>query len=351
MKRFRRDIAANLLVSFRLLSVVSAIGSARSPVDIKVLAYHRVVPKVDEATFFYDLELISAWQEEFDWQVALLARDYNVITCRDLAALLDQGRPVPKRTVIVTFDDGYRDNHSVALPILRTHKVPAVIFVATGMMDSEETFWYDRLLHDVVCTSASTVTLECTGEVIALGADIAARREAARTILKRLKTLPNQQRLDFLARVRDELAVPAPKVKPEFDGPMSWAQVRDLSNAGIEIGSHSVTHPVLSRLNDPEQLKRELTESKSAIEAQTGAPVISLAYPVGGRTAYDETVITAAREAGYRFAFAYHAGPNRVGAFDPYRMRRLSVERYVSRNRFSAMLAAPSLFAFGWSSA
>jgi peptidoglycan/xylan/chitin deacetylase (PgdA/CDA1 family) len=129
---------------------------------------------------------------------------------------------------------------------------------------------------------------------------------------------------------------------------MNWAQVRELSDAGMEIGSHSVSHPVLAQIEDDDVLRRELHDSKAAIEHHTGRPVVSLAYPVGGRAAYDDRVVAATREAGYRFAFTYGAGPNRLDALDGYRIKRLAVERYVSRNRFAAMLAAPPLFAYHW---
>lgn len=312
---------------------------------LRVLAYHRVLPRVDEDRFPYDIELVSAWQEEFDWQARFLAGNYEVITCRDLAGLLDAGHPVPRRAVIISFDDGYRDNHDIVLPILKQYRLPAVVFVATGYMDASETYWYDQFVNDLLRAKVSHLPL---GEGV-LELDIrggpAARRNAAVRALSHLKSLSDHARQMTLIRWRDLMAVESPGACSGLDGPMSWLQVKALSDAGVEIGSHTVTHPVLARLTDSAQLENELFESKMQIEAHTGKSVVALAYPVGGPEAYNDRVIEVARRAGYRFGFSYQSGAIDPAHLDSFRLRRLAVERYVSRERFRALLAVPTLFA------
>lgn len=312
---------------------------------LKVLAYHRVLPRIDEDAFGYDLELVSAWQEEFEWQVRFLAEHHQVITCRDLAALLDAGRPVPRDAVIISFDDGYRDNHDVVLPILNRYGVSAVVFVATGYMDSGENYWYDQLVHWILRTRSTRLPLAEGAPPLDIAGDVSARRQAAALALRHLKTLSDLVRRETLERWRQVLAVEEPEDSGTLDGPMSWAQVKSLSDAGIEIGSHSVTHPVLAKVCDDSQLSRELVDSKTAIELHTGQSVLALAYPVGGPGAYSDRVIEIARWAGYRFAFTYESGVIDPRNMDEFRLRRLAVERYVSRERFCAMLAVPPLFA------
>lgn len=343
-----RDFIADLAARSGMLRAIDGLGRTASH-GLRVLAYHRVLPKADEHSFEHDIELVSAWEEEFDWQMRYLARHYRPITCHELARLLDAGRPVPQDAVIVTFDDGYRDNHRIALPILRRHQVPAVMFVATGYLDREDTFWFDGVVHDVLRTTARAIPVG-DGVTITLGPTAEQRRESAGELLRHLKTLSDPQRQDALRRVREALGTtqPQPMPKDSLNGPMDWTQVKELSDGGMEIGSHSVTHPVLAQVKDDAQLRMELHDSKSEIERRTGQPVVSIAYPVGGPGAYDDRVVEATREAGYRFAFTYEAGPNRLDTDNRYRMRRLAVERYVSRNRFAAMLAAPSLFAYRW---
>jgi len=173
-----RDLLARCMVRSGLARPLSAIHTGLFH-EVKVLAYHRVVPKLDEQSFAYDLELLSAWQEEFDWQVGFLASNYEVITSRDLAGLIDTGAPIPRRALIITFDDGYRDNHDVALPILRRHNVPAVMFVSTGYIGSDVTFWFDRLAYDLLRTPSKRLQLGQEGDVVDLAGDIGSRRVAA----------------------------------------------------------------------------------------------------------------------------------------------------------------------------
>jgi peptidoglycan/xylan/chitin deacetylase (PgdA/CDA1 family) len=343
-----RDLIATLAVRSGMLGAIGRLGGGPQTHGLRVLAYHRVLPAADEHSFGHDIELVSAWEDEFDWQVRHMARHYEVITCHELVRLLDAGRPVPPRALMITFDDGFRDNHQIAMPILRRHGVPAVMYVATGYLDREDLFWFDGLVHDVLQSQAATLPVGDAN--IPLGETTDARRQAAQQVLQRLKVMPDAVRQQALQRIRHALGTtpPATPMHESLHGPMNWSQVREMSDAGMEIGSHSVNHPVLAQVEDDDRLRRELEDSKAAIEHHTGRPVVSLAYPVGGPGAYDDRVIAATQAAGYRFAFTYAAGRNRLDGVDRYRMKRMAVERYVTRNRFAAMLAAPPLFAYRW---
>ncbi len=339
----KRELAAALIVKAGLVRPLAAAYSS-SLHRLRVLAYHRVLPRSSEAGFDYDIELVSAWEDEFDWQMRYLARNHEVITCRDLARLIDAGRPVPRRAVIVTFDDGYQDNHAVVLPILRRHGVPAVVFVATGYMDSRETYWYDLLVHWMLRAQTADLEVPGTGQRLHVAGDEEARRRTAQAALKHLKLLPESRRRETLESWRKAMGAPAGDEFSGMNGPMSWCQVKELADAGIEIGSHSVTHPVLANVADDAQLERELVDSKAQIEARTGQTVVSLAYPVGGPGAYSDRVVDFVHRAGYRFGFTYESGVIDLRRMDAYRLRRLAVERYISRDRFQATLAMPPLF-------
>ncbi len=340
----KRDFAAWLLAKSGVLRPLGAAYEA-SLQRVRVLAYHRVLPRSAAVAFPYDIELVSAWEEEFEWQVQFLARHFRILTCTELASMVDAGRPVPRDAVMITFDDGYRDNHDVVLPILRRYDASAVIFVATGYMDATQTYWYDRLVRQMLTAPPGELPVPAGSPRLTLAGDEAQRRSVAYHALKHLKTLPDGQRRATLERWREAMGMPEHEAFDGDHGPMSWAQVRRLSDAGIEIGSHTVSHPVLAKVDDDAALERELLESKSAIEAHTGRPVLSMAYPVGGAGAYSDRVVDAVRRAGYRFAFTYQSGVIDPGSMDVFRLRRLAVERYVSRDRFRAMLAVPPLFA------
>ncbi len=338
----KKEFFAHLIQRTGLVRVASALHSALWH-DLRVLAYHRVLPRSDPEHFAYDIELVSAWEDDFDWQVGYMARHYQPLTPGQLGALLDAGKPVPRNALLITFDDGYRDNHDIALPILRRHGVAATVFITTGYVDRQEVYWFDRLVHSTKLSRVAQIEVE-PGQVLELGHTMGQRQAVSEVLLRHLKLLSDEHRLAAVQRWMDALDVPAPRTEDSLHAPMSWAHVRNLAASGIEIGSHTVTHPVLSSVASDAQLMHELRGSRLAIEAHTGRPVTALAYPVGGPRAYDERVVRAVRNAGYRFAFTYTPGLNSPASWDLLRLNRWAMERYVSRNRFRAMLAAPLAF-------
>jgi peptidoglycan/xylan/chitin deacetylase (PgdA/CDA1 family) len=124
---------------------------------------------------------------------------------------------------------------------------------------------------------------------------------------------------------------------------MSWDNVREMSANGMEIGSHTLSHPILSRLS-ADEIWTEVDESRKAIEARTGKECNSLAYPNGGAEDMNEAVFEAVGRSGYRYACSYIPGTNIHRKLSVYSLKRLHVERYTGRAEFAAMLALPEIF-------
>ena len=126
---------------------------------------------------------------------------------------------------------------------------------------------------------------------------------------------------------------------------MTWAQLRDMRDGGMEIGSHGVDHRMLAKM-PPAAMREELVASKRAIERELGGEAQVISYPVGGSDAYDAAVIEAVRDAGYRLGCSYRAGPERMRPESRYDLRRIPVERDVCRDWFEGMLALPEVFCY-----
>jgi peptidoglycan/xylan/chitin deacetylase (PgdA/CDA1 family) len=314
------------------------VGPSRT---LAILAYHRVFDIGSEEDFPYDPELVSASVADFSWQMATLCRQFRPLHLGEALSCLDENRPLPPRAVVVTFDDGHRDNYTHAFPVLRTLGVPATIFLSTSYMDRDETFWFDEVAFRLYRTARRELELHTLGLCLALG-NVAQRRRATEQVLAGLKGVSNTERLAALRELATESGIEG-TVGDGRSRPLTWQQVREMRSGGIEFGSHTVSHPILSRLSDDE-LRVELSASKNEIERQLGRRVDLLAYPVGGETAFDERVVGVARECGYRMALTYVHGVNRWPPDDSYRLRRLHVERYTTRARFAGMLAFPRLF-------
>ncbi|HEY0229963.1 MAG TPA: polysaccharide deacetylase family protein [Dokdonella sp.] len=310
--------------------------------EVRILTYHRVLDLPDEAAFTFDLSLISASAGQFREQMRLVKRRFHPLRFDELSDLLAAGRPVPPNAVIVTFDDGYDDNYRVAFPILRELDMPATFFVSTRHIDGGLPYAYDWLVHMLCVTHADAVDLPEVNFRHAIPAALEQRRELAADLLDQLKWLDDAQQGAIIARLEREWSLPR---TPHADcRPMTWAELAQMSAAGMEIGSHGVSHRMLAKLPAAD-LHEEVFESKRMLEQQLKRPAASISYPVGGANAYNAEVIAAVKAAGYKVACTYIAGTNRLPLQAMYALNRLPVEREMNLAWFSAVLVWPEFFA------
>ena len=312
--------------------------------DVRILAYHRVLTLSDPDAFDFDLELVSASAQQFRDQMLLLRRRYRPTTLGALVTALDAGEQIPPDSVVVTFDDGYDDNYRVAFPILRELGVPATFFVCTGHVDSGRAFAYDWLVHMVLCTSATRLSVPELGLDVSVPDGRADRRQLGGHLLDRMKLLPDVDQTSLIARLERDMGMPREMGPPDCR-PMNWQQLREMHAAGMEIGSHGVDHRMMSKLS-PTALDDELRLSKATLGRELGSEATLLSYPVGGDRALDDRVIAAAKALGYRAACSYICGTNRIDDRNRYALRRLPVEHDMGHAWFSAVLALPELFTY-----
>jgi peptidoglycan/xylan/chitin deacetylase (PgdA/CDA1 family) len=183
--------------------------------------------------------------------------------------------------VAVTFDDGYADNATVALPILLRYGIVATFFVAPGFLDGGR-MWNDSIIESVRRASGSTIDLAEYGlGSVPLGAD-ASRGALAESVIRSVKHLPPDQRRRQVERLCESVGADLPT-----DLMMTSDQVRRLTEAGMEIGAHTMTHPILRTLG-AQNAAEEIDGSRVALEAITGRAVRAFAYP-NGRPGEDYT--------------------------------------------------------------
>jgi peptidoglycan/xylan/chitin deacetylase (PgdA/CDA1 family) len=312
--------------------------------NLRILAYHRILDVPDPARFDFDLELVSASPSLFREQMRLLKQRFNPVSLGDVVTAIREGRTLPPNSVAVTFDDGYSDNYHMAFPILREVGVPATFFVSTGHVGSGLPFAYDWLVHMVLTTGACVIDVPEVGISETLPTTRPGRRALAQVLLDRLKSLGDTEQTTLIARLEQEWRMPRGAGVPECE-PVNWEQLREMRDAGFEIGSHGVSHRMLSKLSQPE-LQDELTESKAALEKELGVEANLMAYPVGSERAFDERVIAATVAAGYSLACAYISGVNRNPLENRYALRRLPVEREMGLGWFASMLTFPGLMSY-----
>ena len=337
----RRERAAQLLDH---CAMVRPLARLRGLVqrDLPILAYHRVLELGDETCFPFDPELVSASPADFRRQMEYIARHFTPVNFAHLCGAMMGERPLPSDSIAVTFDDGYFDNYTEAFPILQDLAIPATIFLSTGYIGGREPYWYDRVAYALYHHPGDTLQLPGTEWRFRIDTD-AARRRAGSKAVERLKRLPDAKRRSLLRAMAAQIDLEIDPGDVLQGRPMAWDHVKEMHAAGVEFGSHTVTHPVLTQLDD-DALAFELRESRRHLETVLGGPVRALSYPFGGPADYDARVIGAARAAGYRLGASYIGGRNDHRLVAEFDLRRLHVERYTSMPMFTSMLAVPQLF-------
>jgi peptidoglycan/xylan/chitin deacetylase (PgdA/CDA1 family) len=307
-----------------------------------IIAYHRVVPMAPEKLYPFDSGLISATPENFDWQLRFLRRNFDVVSFSDVVNYLDRGQRLPRRPVIITFDDGFDDNYHVAYPLLRSHGLPATFLVCTGYIGRQETFWFDELAHLVIRVPAGSIEL-ADGISIPIADEVCSRRRAVNDLLRTMKNLSDARRREFLQHFYNQYGSYRDPSALRQSLPMTWPQIIEMSAGGMEFGSHSVSHPILSSLDDA-SLAQEMSGSKQELESRLEKRIDVISYPEGSHAAFDARVMHAAVTAGYRLGCSYMPGLNQLNALARYQLRRQRIENHESRVYFRGQLVAPRLF-------
>lgn len=235
----------------------------------------------------------------FERQVRFLSRVANVIPFSEAGRRIAAGEPLPPRAVALTFDDGYTDTLLAAAPILNRHGVPGTFFLVPGFLDGRLGAWWEDLAHAI--DTAGPEVLEYGGERWDL------RREEERARAKaevppRLKELDARTRVDEVVRIAERIS-PTP-IAPLF---LDWEGARGLLAAGHEVGSHSMTHVILSNETEAVQ-SEELHRSRKELEEGLGVTVDTLAYPNGRWIDFDQRSTAIAREVGYSAAVSVMPG-------------------------------------------
>lgn len=331
----KREMAAQVLGRSFTRLLLRPAGARQG--ELRILAYHRVLDDYSHARRF-DEDLVSASTECFYDQMRFARSNFDVISFRDLYECEIGGRRWPDRALIVTFDDGYRDNYTHAFPVLKELGLPATIFLVTDHIGRAKLFWWDLIAYCVKHTERRSFCFAEVSPVPMRLTTASERRKIILTLLGWIKQVPEHEKRRFLEKLPRELDVEIPESVAEGMH-LSWEEVKIMAAGGIEFGSHTSTHPLLSNV-DAAQLEHELCESKKAIEDHLGQEALTLSYPVGG---FNISVQEAAVKCGFRYAVSYEDGITSRSDFDRFGLPRIHVERNESLRLFRAKLMFPDL--------
>ena len=249
----------------------------------------------------------------FRSQLDYLVRATRPVSLDEVIAALEGSGPLPKRAVLLTFDDGERSLLELGLPLLRERGLPAVAFVIAGSLDGDEPFWWtevERLAH--------------------LGGHIGSQpRLPAAALVRQLKRLPDDERVAAITQLRRTASAQAPPM-PQ----LRRDELARLESAGVAVGNHTLTHPILPRCGE-EKVREEIRRSHRILEDTLGHPPAAFAYPNGDWDARAERVLA---DLGYAAAFLFDHRANRTLG-SPLRISRFRVNSHTTPDRFATIVS------------
>lgn len=238
------------------------------------------------------------------------------MTLTDLLKSKEEGN-IPRDAVVLTFDDGYADFYENAFPILNDAKVPVTLFLTTGFVDNDTWLWPDMIRYAIGRSLKRVLEISAFDKSF----DIASNPEASwSSIADYCLTVSNIKKMEIINEIFTKLEVSLPTAAPEGYRPLTWNQIRKMVSRGLDVGSHSVTHPVLTQL-ESQHLMNELNASKRKIERELGKKIEIFCYPNGQKGDYNIEVKNAIKDCGYRYAVAAFSGSDPLSD-------RLEIKRY-----------------------
>ena len=301
-----------------------------------ILNYHRVGNAADTP---YDSGTFSATPEELDSQLAYLKRRFNMATLETALDMLTGD--APRRTsVLITFDDGYLDNYTLAFPILRKHGVEGVFFLPTAFVGTGRLPWWDAIAYMIKKSRKKSIALDYPHP-----ATFDLENDGAAPVSMQILHAFIQPAVKDPARFITDLEKACETARPERSAErlfLSWEEAREMQRCGMAFGSHTDTHEVLSKLSRERQ-REEVFRSREILERELDRRIDTLAYPVGQRYCFSPDTVEALQQTGYRAAFSFYGGLNRPGEMQPFDIRRYSVgDQSYARLRLQTALAAVS---------
>jgi peptidoglycan/xylan/chitin deacetylase (PgdA/CDA1 family) len=261
---------------------------------------YRTYPRI---LIFHRFAERACWRhlgkDAFEEQIRILKERFQVISLETLYAHVANGERIPVNSVILTVDDGYEDFYQYAFPILRKYSVPATVYLSTDFIDKKIWLWPDMIRYVVWQTGLSSFLFRT--EEKEREYDLSAeqgRRAAWNDIAGYCLTLWEEDRNQLIRNLAQDLKVSLPPVPTPGFTALTWEQIREMMENGIDVGSHTCTHPRLVCVKK-ENLIREIIGSKERIQEMTGAEVKSFCYPNGEKADYDDHIKEMVKKAGY----------------------------------------------------
>jgi peptidoglycan/xylan/chitin deacetylase (PgdA/CDA1 family) len=284
-----KGLAAKITNQFHVWDAYTSLRRKITKLHAIILMYHRIGPKIGP------LSQDRLDPQIFERQLEYFSRNFEILSLDELVVTIIQRKALPKKAIVISLDDGYKDNYSYAYPLLKKYHVPAIIFLTSGHINSRKLFWWDRVNYAVDHGKVNQLDLDELGNY-SIQSEVS-KRQAASTIIEKFKNIPDERKNLLIEKLINASKVDIPQ-SIDKDMILSWDDIKEMSSGGISFGAHSVNHPILTQLTR-EQAKFEIVQSKRDIEEKLGQPVTAFSYPNGN---FDLELLRLVKEIGFACA-------------------------------------------------
>jgi peptidoglycan/xylan/chitin deacetylase (PgdA/CDA1 family) len=306
------------------------IANAVLPNGLYCFNYHRI----GEANLTeYDPNVYSCDEANFTEHMQYINKHFTVVTLDDIAEIL-KGKITEKRYALITFDDGYIDNYSKAFPILLKNKISATFFLATNFINNSEIPWWDRIAYLIRHAQVDEVKLKnWPDSVVLCKANIA---NSIKQVLELVKVNNGSTIAEVIAELEQKLQIPNTELTSKKSLFMTWDMAREMNDAGMDFGSQTCSHRIMSHLSIDEQ-DHEAKASKELIEKELNSSIKAFAYPVGGKDSFTADTIEIIKIY-YQVSFSFISGINTSKHLNEFSIERISVDSNCNATQLSHKL-------------
>ncbi|MDG5499011.1 polysaccharide deacetylase family protein [Marinobacter sp. BGYM27] len=301
--------------SVKVAGALGAYHLARSLTRLqpRILMYHRFSESRQPG-------YVSA--ETFRDQLSYIKKFHNPIFLNDLSKSIFHNKIVSPNSIVITVDDGYRDFHDIAFPILRELDVPATLFATTGFVNGDLWLWPDQVTWLLKHAPQSNELICKLGKFTISNTDVALNYELTwRALISYLLSLPDEKKWLSLSTLAESWGLSLPFEAPREYQACSWSQLASMETQGVEIGGHTITHPSLGRVSR-EQAWNEINGCRQMLDEQLGVKLRPFCYPNGEPSDFSPELKSVVQKSG--FSCAVTAFADNVCLRDPFALRRHS---------------------------
>ena len=306
--------------------------------------YHQVLDDVGSRREYLQQGLFVS-QKIFDKQISHLTNKYRPITLARMAGSLQKNEFLDRRSVVITFDDGWRDNYLQAFPMLKKHRAPAIIFLTTDYIGTSNIFWFLQISILMTYNKMSRGQLDeliaqITGDAASAKAISGAKQQEIDSLksdtdwfIENLKQLDTPVIFKIIQRLSEKIGMVG-DTAGETRWMLNWEEVAEMSQNGIDFGSHGCSHKIMTTL-DGVDIDRELKESKRILEEKLRKEINIFSYPNGD---FSDEIQGRVRQCGYICAVATRGRSGSRPQLDLYALKRIGIHEGISvgpHGRFS----------------